>query len=341
MERKKAMKKVLTLIVVGLIVLNVGVATKIAEACEGARPMAMGGAFTGLADDANATYWNPAALGLLEDIEATYTGIAYDRNAYNYDDWVSMVFPSEALFPYSYTDWGTFGLSFMNNTDKGDYSFVYYDINIDRDVEINNRWYVLSYGRELTEIAEGLCIGANLRYQTFEETLKDEAIIEGITYQGNASDEDNQLAVDLALYYLWKNWSYGLLVQNVNEPELTVFGTEGKYNVNLRPGIAYRFGEKFILSGELYDAADKSDYRNLRIGAEAKLTDNIDVRLGGYNITATEKTGRAITGGIGLNSGHLFGNIEAEFSYGTLYWYESKVDTKDKFTHLVSLSVKF
>ncbi|RME27224.1 MAG: hypothetical protein D6800_05360, partial [Candidatus Zixiibacteriota bacterium] len=33
----------------------------------GARPVAMGGAFTGLADDINALYYNPAGLALLED----------------------------------------------------------------------------------------------------------------------------------------------------------------------------------------------------------------------------------------------------------------------------------
>lgn len=314
---------------------------KIIEACEGARPMAMGGAFTGLADDANATYWNPAALGLMKRAELTYTGTVYDRDAYNYDDWASMVIPLKIFSSDEGINWGTFGLSFMNNADEGKYSLLYYNINIDVKVEVDNRWYTLSYGRELSEIIEGLCIGANLRYLTFEETIKAQATIGGTTYQASASDDDSDYGIDLGVYYLWQNLSVGLLIQDVNEPEITVFGTTGKYNVNLRSGIAYRFGEKFVLSGELYDVTDESDHRNLRIGAEAKVTDNIAIRLGGYDITATEKTGRAITGGVGLASGELIENVKAELSYGALYWYESEAETKDKFTHLVSLSVKF
>ena len=36
----------------------------------GARPMGMAGAFTGVADDVNAIYWNPAGLGVVEKLEA-------------------------------------------------------------------------------------------------------------------------------------------------------------------------------------------------------------------------------------------------------------------------------
>ncbi len=36
----------------------------------GARPMGMGGAFTAVADDANAPYWNPAGLALNPEVTA-------------------------------------------------------------------------------------------------------------------------------------------------------------------------------------------------------------------------------------------------------------------------------
>jgi len=39
----------------------------------GARPVAMGGAYTAVADDANALFWNPAGLALNEDLSANAT----------------------------------------------------------------------------------------------------------------------------------------------------------------------------------------------------------------------------------------------------------------------------
>jgi hypothetical protein len=41
----------------------------------GARAMGLGGAFVAIADDATATYWNPAGLGFLESHEATFMSI--------------------------------------------------------------------------------------------------------------------------------------------------------------------------------------------------------------------------------------------------------------------------
>ena len=314
---------------------------EVAKACEGARPLALGGAFTGLADDANATYWNPAALGLIEKPELTYTGTAYDRDAYNYDDWASMVIPLDVFSHKDNANLGTLGLSFMNNIDKGKFSYLYYGIDINVDVEIDERWYTISYGREISEIAEGLCLGANLRYLTFEEALKTQFSYGGTTYQSGGREDDSLLALDLAVYYKWKKFSAGLLIQNANEPELTVFDVTGKYKANFRPGIAYRLWDKFIISTELYDATNDSNYRNFRIGAEAQITDNAAIRVGGYDITATDKIGRAITGGIGLTSLELTNNIDLNLSYGILYWYESEAEMRDKFSHLLAITATF
>jgi len=70
----------------------------------GARAMAMGGAFTAVADDATAAYWNPAGLVNIEHIEVTFNYAAnmmVDRNL-NY---------------FAYTQWlgrGGLGISWLN-----------------------------------------------------------------------------------------------------------------------------------------------------------------------------------------------------------------------------------
>ena len=61
----------------------------------GARALAMGGAFTAVADDATAAYWNPAGLVKIENIEATFmyaANMAVDRqlNYFAYTHWLGM-----------------------------------------------------------------------------------------------------------------------------------------------------------------------------------------------------------------------------------------------------------
>jgi hypothetical protein len=61
----------------------------------GARALGMGGAFTAVADDATAAYWNPSGLVKIENIEATFmyaANMAFDRqlNYFAYTHWLGM-----------------------------------------------------------------------------------------------------------------------------------------------------------------------------------------------------------------------------------------------------------
>jgi len=61
----------------------------------GARALGMGGAFTAIADDATAAYWNPAGLAKIENIEATFmyaANMAVDRqlNYFAYAHWLGV-----------------------------------------------------------------------------------------------------------------------------------------------------------------------------------------------------------------------------------------------------------
>jgi len=70
----------------------------------GARAMSMGGAFTALANDPSASYWNAAGLGALKYTEfmGTYAFLSMDRR-YNY---------ASFAFPIRY--FGTIGVSWIN-----------------------------------------------------------------------------------------------------------------------------------------------------------------------------------------------------------------------------------
>src|ERR1700689_2585823 len=70
----------------------------------GARPVGMGEAFTGVADDIHAIYWNPAGLGTLKSPEMTGMHMQYFQN-------IQYEF---AAFAYPTQRFGTFGFAVTN-----------------------------------------------------------------------------------------------------------------------------------------------------------------------------------------------------------------------------------
>ncbi|UCD15014.1 MAG: hypothetical protein JSV34_04635 [Candidatus Omnitrophota bacterium] len=300
-------------------------------ACVGARPLAMGGAFVGVADDANATYWNPAGLTQLEDIELTYTPTLYDRDEVNYDDFVSLASPLR----FGDQDWGSLGFSFINSGFKTAGS------------ETTDRWYWLSYGAKLPL---NLSLGANLRQENYKWKINSGYYIVNTSVVGPIDDSDDALALDLSLLWKWEKLSLGLLWQDVNEPEFDLFDDRVKLICvrNLRPGIAFRPDDKTIISAELYDVTSESeDFDNdLRIGAERWFDLPVEgaslaLRVGGYNINTDNEANRAITGGLGCKLGpEVFGqdsDITCSIDYTTMYWPDA-VGTED-FTHMVGFKV--
>jgi len=75
----------------------------------GSRPLAMGGAFSGLADDANAVFWNPAGLAQLKGRSFTGT-YNTDWKKLDHDLSFALVFPTKRR--------GTFAAGYTINWDK-------------------------------------------------------------------------------------------------------------------------------------------------------------------------------------------------------------------------------
>ena len=110
----------------------------------GARALGMGGAFTAIADDATAAYWNPAGLTKIENIEATFmyaANMSVDRQL-NY---------------FAYTQWlgvGGIGVSWLNAgmmdmpRRDGSGSFIDYEDYADNAI-------MLSYGMEVGTVMVG------------------------------------------------------------------------------------------------------------------------------------------------------------------------------------------
>jgi len=293
----------------------------------GIRALSIGGAFVGLADDAEAVYWNPAGLGLLGRPEMDCSLLLYNRDETGYDDWFSFVYP---LHRFQDFDLGVIGFSLVNDVDKG---IIDYQSVLSLDSKFTERWYVFSYGRKV--LLENLAFGANFRFATYESALDKLSVINGIDYPQGTSDSDNSLACDLGGYFRWDRLSLGFLLQNLNEPEITLYGSDITYDLNVKAGLTFHPDEQTNYSFEINNFFDANQ---IRLGGEYWIAPYLALRLGAYNLN--KKDNRALTFGCGLNSAEIFAYTDIEIDYALLYWTNNSAG-EDDFSHLVGIKMKF
>jgi hypothetical protein len=295
------------------------IAAPYSYACVGARAMGMGGAFIAVSDDASAAYWNPAGLTQLKVPEFTYTRTLYNRDEVNYDDFVSIATPLRV----GDRNWGAVGFSFINSG------------QISPLVETTDRWYWLSYG---VNVSDNVSLGANLRKQNFKMELPGLGL----------SDRDSIIAADLGLLWKLNKFSFGVLLQNANAPEIELFGVKGKYVRNLRAGIAFRPDNKTVIALDVYDVTGETNNtatdvsQDLRIGVERWFTNNFALRAGLYHPNSSTKAMKAVTFGVGIKEitpkGGFFSG--GQLDYGLIYWTNAPAGVSNV-THQVGLTFRF
>jgi hypothetical protein len=304
----------------------------VSHACWGGRPLAMGGAFTGVADNVDAVYWNPAGLAQLQTFSINSTSVSNWHDS-NYDIYFAAAGPVKH---------GGFGFAYVYNKDHlvrllfesgGKFGWFCQDWN----------YFQFGYGTYLIK-DWNLAIGAigKLIYSKFEIDKDHEAI-----YGGDEKITDDTL-FDLDFGILGsfgpnvgkhKMFSIGCLAQDVLESEFK-FLIEGeelvqKYVLNIRPGLSFRPDEMSIISLEIYDAATQFfDEPQIRIGVEkwfslGKMRKKLSLRAGGYHIN--EEDMRAFTAGF---SWKFQGGTE--LGYTIMYW-----DNYGEETHLLTLNSQF
>jgi hypothetical protein len=249
----------------------------------GARPLAMGGAFVGLADDANATYYNPAGIARLDSSQMTFS---YDANdpyglfSRSYLSYVSKV-PGKNI---------GYGVSYASNR------FV---IGVyDRYEEGNHDSYWLSGACKVFDTY----VGMNVRYT-------------GDSIPGVRTG----VGIDLSLLkVLNEKWSAGLLFQDMNNPKLCFGGGQGNIfgdisfaiPTNVRPGIAYRFDKNTVVTMDLYGVFGPYGRHSTRLGAEKVLKNGTALRAGFYGLPSG-------SGLITLGVGGKVGKMQLDGAYMT------------------------
>jgi len=207
----------------------------------GARPLALGGAFVAIADDANAIYWNPAGLTRMDGMHLIGT------RAWLYG--VSDFHVDYLAFKPPDLGFVTLGLGWLSASLK--------------DIQSENT-FILSLARDAFE---PLSAGVNLKYFRLDspgyERYNDPA------YRGARSAWSLDLA---ALLRVRPNFTMGLSAHNLNEPDISLLSTTADSDVisrRIRIGVAYLFRDTVVLATDL--ASQTGDLKNFKLHAGGEI----------------------------------------------------------------------
>lgn len=191
------------------------------ETAVGARPAALGGAFTALADDMYAVYYNPAGLA---DIERPELGVYYAR-----------LFP--ALSDQSRSAQAFLGAASPLPLDRrwGGAGLGYQEFRVD-DL-FKERTFTLAYGGRLSgDFWNRLALGGGLKFFNRDFGVGN-AVLPDPVFNGGRSA--SALGLDLgAMYTLFPGVRTGLAFQNLNRPDLGL-ATDDRLPLVTRWGMAY------------------------------------------------------------------------------------------------------
>jgi tetratricopeptide (TPR) repeat protein len=221
----------------------------------GARPMAMGNAYTALAEDATAVYYNPAGLPYLPSQEITFLHtVLFEGTVYDY-----------VAYVYPYTSIGGFGIAGMRlGTDDIGRRDLFTDIGRFNSTQMQ---VLLSYGRRFGHRISG------------GTTLK-------LANQSIADYSDYGFGLDLAgRYSITDRLRAGLVLQDIIGARMKLLNDRERTPFVIRGGLAYLYQlTDRPFSGAVTFDLEKPEYRNVKIraGLEVAHSSGLAVR-GGYD----------------------------------------------------------
>jgi hypothetical protein len=243
----------------------------------GTRPAGLGGAFTALSNDHNASFWNPAGLSDLESPEmfSTYKRLFAVVNHFTFS----------ACMP---TRYGGFGLAVRETSVKGDYTDGSGAVIEEQTTLEAERALLLSHGFHLME---EVSFGYNV-----------------VAYQVQNIRFDNCLAfgADVGmLMEVYQRWQFGFFFRNLNSPTI---GETFQYALpeEISLGIAYIPFEQVIT---LLDFEKQFGYEiNVKMGTEVVIIDELLILRGGIETEPVD---------ISLGFGTGYRNLKLNYAFRT------------------------
>jgi hypothetical protein len=265
-DREKQMKK-LIVIIISIGVLGAGNANALFDSTYwGVRALGMGGAFTAVANDANAPLYNMAGTAGMKKAEATVTSAKLFTGMEGVDmgvNYVSLVYPLEEKWGTVSAAWSLFG-----------------DTGIKREDTVT-----IGYARTLNDLniwdKMDLSVGIAGKYIRQEIDFDQSS-------QGGGKDARSGVTMDVGIL---ARFAYGISVgfssKYMTRPEVGFKGEDKVPAMNVI-GAAYYSEELPIIKIPKFTiAADyqmrSGDENLLRIGAESRVIDgSLALRLGGW-----------------------------------------------------------
>ena len=242
----------------------------------GARALGMGGAFTAVADDGSAPYWNPAGLSQID--ENTFTTMYSPLPQGASTGYAGYIYPMGPRGAVSLSD----TLYYVGGIETRDQN----NMVTNTSQNITNNAAELAYGGRW----RSLSLGTGVRMITEND----------VGYSGGGYGADVG-----ALYHFSQMLTLGLVVQNFNQPSVTLIENPDEYKMNTRAGAAVRLLQNRVL---IAMDGDKVSGEDLLMSGGVELTPfpNVSFRLGlnGQN---------EYTYGIGLR----VDSITLDFAYNT------------------------
>jgi hypothetical protein len=243
----------------------------------GVRAAGMGGAFTAVADDATAVYWNPAGLA-----SAGFFSLVLDRNA---------------------MDDGSTGLIALGTPPLG---LSYYRTATDGLGNGRNSLVVHHAGVTLLQsLHDRLTVGATLK------------AVHGVVDSGTAGTSSaTKFDADLGVMASGSLGHLGLVVHNVAEPEFRSPGGPVRLDRVVRAGVSVNAGRKTIVAFDADLNATEGPIRRWRdaaVGAETHPAAKAWLRGGAHWNTAGDAAAVGSVGGSYLVYGSVLADAQVSF----------------------------
>ncbi len=261
----------------------------------GARPMALGGAYTALANDVNSTLWNPAGMVSAKNSQASFT-YTNQLGLFVYNSFA-------AIMPFTKSQ-QSLGVAVISSGDKALREFT----------------VQASYGRTF---GKQFNIGVTAKYRnaTFgNNTLnasdyilfEQDEIAEGLANQIKGSA--NGFGFDIGMQYeLSPKIKFGVMANDVYAPvfwnsstQSTATKSKGKYKetlpAELAIGTALKMIESVVITSDYHPALSKTTSSSLHSGMEVRLLNIISLRGGVQQIFNNDAKAK-YTMGMGFDYG--------------------------------------